>query len=133
MYKSIVESVLTFHLPVWYEHLNCRLKNKLSRIVSSANKIIGRPQNPLSQLYVERTKKKTIVILADGSHPLFSQFELLKLGRRYRVHLAKKMCLRSLSSPMQLESLIQQLLIEQCVRLELFFFCFVFFVIRVRE
>ncbi len=92
VYKSIVESVLTFHLPVWYEHLNCRLKNKLSRIVSSANKIIGRPQNQLTQLYVERTKKKTRVILADGSHPLFSQFELLKSGRRYRVPLAKKKC-----------------------------------------
>ncbi len=63
VYKSIVESVLTFHLPVWYEHLNCRLKNKLSRIASSANKIIGRPQIQLSQLYVERTKKKTRVIL----------------------------------------------------------------------
>ncbi len=41
--KSIVESVLTFHLSVWYEHLNCRLKNKLSRSVSSASKIIVRP------------------------------------------------------------------------------------------
>ncbi len=63
VYKSIAESVLTFHLPVWYEHLNCRLKNKLSRIASSANKIIGRPQIQLSQLYVERTKKTTRVIL----------------------------------------------------------------------
>ncbi len=91
VYKSIVESVLNFHLPVWYKHLNCSLKNKLSRIVSSANKIIGRPQNQLTQLYVERTKKKTTrVILADGYHPLFSQFELLKSGRRYRVPLATK-------------------------------------------
>ncbi len=123
VYRSIVESVVNFHLSVWYEHLNCRLKNTLSRIVSSANKIIGRPQNQLTQLYVERTKKKTRVILADGSHPLFSQFELLKSGRRYRVPLAKKkMCLRSLSSPIQLELLIQQLLIEQCVRLEGVFF-----------
>ncbi len=45
VYRSIVESVVNFHLSVWYEHLNCRLKNKFSRIVSSANKIIGRPQN----------------------------------------------------------------------------------------
>ncbi len=100
VYKSIVESVLTFHLSVWYEHLNCRLENKLSRIVSSANKIIGRPQNQLTQLYVESTKKKARVILADGSYPRFSQFELLKSGRL-------KMCLRGPSSPMQLESLIQ--------------------------
>ncbi len=101
-------------------------KSIVESVVSSANKIIGRPQNQLTQLYVERTKKKTRVILADGSHPLFSQFELLKSGRRYRVPLAKKMCLRSLSSPMQLESLIQQLLIEQCVSLEGFFFIYVY-------
>ncbi len=95
VYKYIVESVLTFHLSVWHEHLNCRLKNKLSRIVSSANKIIVRPQNQLTQVYVERTKKTTRVILADGSHPLFSQCELLKSGRRYRVPLANKNVFKS--------------------------------------
>ncbi len=73
----------------WRTYIGPILKNKVSRIVSSANKIIGRPQNQLTQLYVERTKKKTRVILADGSHPLFSLFELLKSGRRYRVPLAK--------------------------------------------
>ncbi len=65
-------------------------KSIVESVVSSANKIIVRPHNQLTQLYVERTKKKTRVILADGSHPLFSQFELLKSGRRYRVPLAKK-------------------------------------------
>ncbi len=109
MYKSIVESVLTFHLSAWYEHLNCRLKNKLSRIVSMANKITGRPQNLLKQLYVERTKKEARVILADSFHPLFGQFEPLKSGRRYRVPLVlKNVFKRGLLSLMQLKSLIQQ-------------------------
>ncbi len=62
VYKSIVESVLNLHLSVWYEHLNCRLKNKLSRIVSSANKTIVRPQNQLTQLYAERTKKTRVFL-----------------------------------------------------------------------
>ncbi len=79
MYKSIAEIVLNFHLSAWYEHLNLKLKNKLSRIVSMANKIIDRPQSQLIQLYVERTKKAR-VILADSSHPLFSQFGPFEVG-----------------------------------------------------
>lgn len=40
VYRSLVESVFTIHLPAWYCHLNCRNKNKLSRVVvSMANKI----------------------------------------------------------------------------------------------
>ncbi len=89
MYKSIAESVLNFHLSAWYEHLNCRFKNKFSRIVSMANKIIVRPQSQIIQLYVERTKAAARVILADSSHH-FSQFEPLKSGRCYRVPLVNK-------------------------------------------
>lgn len=90
VYKTIVESVLTFHLPAWYGHLNCRSKNKLSRIVSMASKIVGKPQKALTQLFTERTRKKARSILGDSSHPLFSQFEPLSSGRRYRVPLATK-------------------------------------------
>ncbi len=83
-------SVLTFHLHAWYSHLNCRSKNKLSRIVSMASKIVCKPQNPLTQLFTERARKKARSILADSSHPLFSQFEPLSSRWRYRTPLATK-------------------------------------------
>ena len=90
VYKTMIESVLTFHLSAWYEHLNCRFSNKLTRIVSMASKIIGKPQKSLSLLYKERLRKKALSITADCSHPRSSQFVLLNSGRRYRVPLATK-------------------------------------------
>ena len=50
VHKSIVESVLTFHLTAWYSHMSCRAKTKLSRVVSRGSKIVGRPQRALSEL-----------------------------------------------------------------------------------
>ncbi len=90
VYKTTVESVVTFHLPACYGHLNCRSKNKLSRIVSMASKIVGKSQKPLTQLYTERTRKKAKSILADSSHRLFSQFESLCSRKCYRTPLATK-------------------------------------------
>ena len=90
VYKTLIESVLTFHFLVWLGHLNCRSRNKLSRIVSMASKVVGKPPKSLTLLFTERTRKKARSILADSSHPLFSQFEPLNSGRRYRVPLATK-------------------------------------------
>ena len=90
VYKTMIESVLTFHLSAWFGHLNCKFLNKLSRIVSMASKIIGKPQKALSLLYRERVRKKALSITADGSHPLSREFVLLHSGRRYRVPLATK-------------------------------------------
>ena len=44
--KTLVENVLTFHLPAWYGHLNCRSKNKLSRIVLIAAEKLANPKSP---------------------------------------------------------------------------------------
>lgn len=89
VYITHIESVLTFHLSAWFDHLNCKLKKKLNRIVSMASKIVGKPQKPLSQIYIDRTRKKARKITVDSTHPLSSEFELLKSGRRLRVPLAK--------------------------------------------
>ncbi len=47
VYITHVESVLTFHLSVWFGYLSCKCKTKLNKIVSRASKIVGRPQKPL--------------------------------------------------------------------------------------
>jgi len=90
VYKSMVESVLTFHLTAWYDPLNCRSMNILARIVTIASIIVGRQQRPLVQLYAERVKKEARSILTDSSHPLFRQFKAIKLDRHYRTPLANK-------------------------------------------
>lgn len=49
--KYFVQRALTFHLPAWCGHLNCRSKRKLSGFLSMASKIVGKPQKPSTQLF----------------------------------------------------------------------------------
>ena len=52
VYKSLVESVFTFNIVVWYGNLGVKGKAKLARIVGMAGKIIGAKQDSLSDLYL---------------------------------------------------------------------------------
>ena len=52
VYKSLVESVLTFNIVVWYGNLGVKGKAKLARIVGMAGKTIGAKQDSLSDLYL---------------------------------------------------------------------------------
>ena len=90
MYKSLVESVLTFNIVVWYGNLGVKGKAKLARIVGMAGKIVGAKQDSLSDLYLTAVERKTARILDDAKHPLFSQFQKLRSGRRYKVPIARK-------------------------------------------
>ncbi len=90
VYRSLVESVLTFNLVAWYGNLTVRNKNKLSGIVNTASKIVGCQLLNLADLYRSAVKRKALSICTDPSHPLHEQFQMLPLGRRYRVPLARK-------------------------------------------
>ena len=90
VYKSLVESVLTFNIVVRYGNLGVKGKAKLACIVGLAGKIIGAKQDSLSDLYLTAVEWKTAQILDDAKHPLFSQFQKLRSGRRYKVPIARK-------------------------------------------
>ena len=90
VYKSLVESVLTFNTVVWYGNLGVKWKAKLARIVGMAGKITGAKQGSLSDLYLTAVERKTARILDDAKHCLFSQFQKLQSGRRYKVPIARK-------------------------------------------
>ena len=90
MYKSLVESVLTFNIVVWCGNLGVKGKVKLARIVGKAGKITGAKQDSLSDLYLTAVERKTARILDDAKHPVFSQFQKLRSGRRYKVAIARK-------------------------------------------
>ena len=90
LYKSLAESVLTFNIVVWYGNLGVKGKAKLARIVGMAGKIVGAKQDSISDLYLTAVEQKTARILDDAKHPLFSQFQKLRSGRRYKVPIARK-------------------------------------------
>lgn len=82
-YSCFIESVLTFSFIVWFGSLTLKNRNRLVGIVKMCSKIAGINLMDLSQLYKGRATKKAQSILADPSHPLFSEFRLLPSGRRY--------------------------------------------------
>ena len=90
VYRSLIESILTFSITAWYGNLSVKSKTQLSRIVNQASKIIGKKQIPVSDLYKEFTRRKAGRILRDPTHPLHDSFETLPSGRRLRAPLARK-------------------------------------------
>jgi len=90
VYQALIESILSFNIVTWFSHLNVREKNRLSRVVNIASKIIGVPQQQLTTLYDRALTRNAVKISCDKTHPLNRKFVKLPSGRRYRVPLAKK-------------------------------------------
>ena len=83
-YRAIIESVLTFAMPVWYGSISKAESASLNRIVKTASKIIGAELPSLDDIYNKRLIRKARSIALDESHPAFELFEMLPSGRRYR-------------------------------------------------
>lgn len=90
VYKSVMESVLTFNILSWFISLTVKIKNRLSGVIKLAGNIIGKQQIPLSDLYIMAVKRKASPITLDIFHPLHDSFQVLPSGRRYKVPLVKK-------------------------------------------
>ena len=90
VYRSLIESVISFNIVTWYGNLTMRNKLKLSSVINTASKVIGKQQIPLSVLYHNSMNRKTRSILNDSTHPLYRLFQKLPSGRRYRVPRARR-------------------------------------------
>ncbi len=88
-YRSSIESVLTYCIPVWFASCTAQEKTALQRVVNTEQKIIGCELLSLEELYRTRCLKKACSILKDSSHPAHHLFKLLPSGRRYRTIKAK--------------------------------------------
>uniref|UniRef100_A0A3P9CX82 NACHT domain-containing protein n=1 Tax=Maylandia zebra TaxID=106582 RepID=A0A3P9CX82_9CICH len=76
-YTAIIESILTSSITVWYAGATIRDKQRLQRVVRSAEKVIGCRLPSLQDLYTSRTLRRAAWISADPSHPGHSLFDLL--------------------------------------------------------
>ena len=90
VYKSLVQSILTYNISVWNGILNQKDKVMLSRIINNASKITGIQQASLTELHLVSVRRKANKITKDPSHPLFSSFEAMPSGRRLRAPRWKK-------------------------------------------
>ena len=51
VYRSLVESVLSFNIVTWYGNLSAKNRARLARVVNTASKITGVEQTQLCDLY----------------------------------------------------------------------------------
>ena len=90
IYKSLIESILSFNVVTWHNYLNLRQKNKINGIIKMCSRIVGENGSSISQLYNISLKRKARQCTSDEKHPLYKMFERMPSGRRYRTPLAKK-------------------------------------------
>ena len=58
IYRSLVESILTFNIVTFYNHLTVKQKNRLNKIVNIATNLINLKQKSLNDLYQQAISKK---------------------------------------------------------------------------
>ena len=90
IYRSLVESILTFNIVTFYGHLTVKQKNRFNKIVNIATKLINLKQKSLNDLYQQAISKKSRSIINDPTHPLHSCFEIMPSGKRYRTPAFKR-------------------------------------------
>ncbi|XP_072771052.1 uncharacterized protein [Nerophis lumbriciformis] len=83
-YRSSIESLLTYCITVWYGSCTAADRERLQRVVKTAQKIIGRPLPSLTDIYTSRCLNRASAIIKDSTHPGSDLFHLLPSGKRYR-------------------------------------------------
>ena len=83
-YTSIIESILTSSITIWYVAATAKDKGRLQRIICAAERVIGCNLQSLQDLYGSRIRRRAGKIVADPSHPGHKLFETLPSGRRLR-------------------------------------------------
>ena len=90
IYRSLVESILTFNIVTFYGHLTVKQNNRLNKIVNIATKLINLKQKSLNDLYQQAISKKSRSVINDPIHPLHSCYEIMPSGKRYRTPAFKR-------------------------------------------
>ena len=74
VYKSLIQSILTFNIVTWFGNLREKERSRLNRLTNIASKVVGRKQDSLALIYVDFKEKKAKKIVSDYLHPLNSSF-----------------------------------------------------------
>ena len=97
-YSSVVCGVLTFGLTSWGGNLTKFDSGRVDRVIRRAGKIIGKPQDTFDTLYDRRVACKLTTINKDNTHPLWAEFDCLRIVRSGRFRIPKARTSRFLNS-----------------------------------
>ncbi len=74
----------------WYGNLTVQSKSKLARLVQTALKIVGwEEKRPIQKMYEVSVLRQAKKIVADDTHILHANFNMLPSGRRLRILMCK--------------------------------------------
>ena len=90
-YRAVIESIFRYAICVWFGNLTVKSKSQINRLAHTALKVMGVREHPtLQAIFEETVLRQARKIVADPSHVLYSEYELLPSGRRYRVPVKKQ-------------------------------------------
>ena len=81
LYKSIIESVLSYSIAVWYGRLSTRDRNKLNKIIKTSQRL-GARVTSLEDLFNKFALIQVKKIMSNKNHPLYDMYTFLRSGRR---------------------------------------------------
>ena len=85
-YRASIESLIRHAITTWFVNLPVKQKAQLQNLTGQAGKIIGMPPpSSLQENFEETVRRQGRKIAGDPNHVLFSEYELLPSGKRYKV------------------------------------------------
>lgn len=100
-YQSIIESIITSSITVWYGNTDSHSLHRIQRIVSKASRIINSLLPSIHSIYLQRTSKRAKKIISDHSHPANHLFQCLPSGSASGHLPQNPPTLKTVSSPQQ--------------------------------
>ena len=77
-YRSVIKSILTGSIMVWFGNMTYDNRNSLSRVIRTAHRLIGVDLPDLHEIFYCRVKFRFRKHIADPSHPACKFFERLR-------------------------------------------------------
>ena len=97
-YESVIASVWRYCLLCWGGNVSQGGREKITRIVNRAGRMIGEPRQNLEEVYADLLFTKLTNVMDDASHPLHDQLAGQLISRSGCMHLPSAMTGRYLSS-----------------------------------
>ena len=83
-YTSIVQSVASFNIIVWWSSIGKCHQGTLNRIHKKATKLVGDSLPNLDCIYINNVVKKVSNIMSDAYHPFNNMYTTMRSQRRLR-------------------------------------------------
>ena len=83
-YRSVIESILTFSITVWYGNTTVRDKSMINKIIRNASNIIKTDVPSLDEIFKKRAVRRALNTFKDKVHPANSLLQPLPSAKRLR-------------------------------------------------